>query len=170
MPHGDHNPHHGGVVMMKGDDLHYEVVLDPSGRSHRVVLHRRGAGRAAGLRGVRRRADDQTRPDRRNCRDADRRRGRKLGRPWPARRETGQYDRTSGLFDSSRAVLDRFTVRFPTVKTGSPRPSRSVCRARRVCDRVRAPGPGRARPAPSRPIRTSAWTRWRRARRRSARP
>lgn len=30
-PHGDHAPHHGGVVMMKGD-LHYEVVLDPSGR------------------------------------------------------------------------------------------------------------------------------------------
>jgi hypothetical protein len=29
--HGDHSPHHGGVVMMKGD-LHYEVVLDPSGR------------------------------------------------------------------------------------------------------------------------------------------
>ena len=31
VPHGDHSPHHGGVVMMKGD-LHYEVVLDPSGR------------------------------------------------------------------------------------------------------------------------------------------
>jgi hypothetical protein len=29
--HGDHSPHHGGIVMMKGD-LHYEVVLDPSGR------------------------------------------------------------------------------------------------------------------------------------------
>jgi hypothetical protein len=29
--HGDHSPHHGGVVMMKGD-LHYEVVLDPAGR------------------------------------------------------------------------------------------------------------------------------------------
>jgi hypothetical protein len=29
--HGDHSPHHGGVVMMKGD-LHYEVVLDPTGR------------------------------------------------------------------------------------------------------------------------------------------
>jgi hypothetical protein len=29
--HGDHSPHHGGVVMMKGD-LHYEVVLEPSGR------------------------------------------------------------------------------------------------------------------------------------------
>ena len=36
VPHGDHNPHHGGVVMMKGDDLHYEVVLDPAGRAHRV--------------------------------------------------------------------------------------------------------------------------------------
>jgi hypothetical protein len=31
VPHGDHSPHHGGVVMMKGD-LHYEVVLDPAGR------------------------------------------------------------------------------------------------------------------------------------------
>jgi hypothetical protein len=28
--HGDHSPHHGGVVMMKGD-LHYEVVFDPVG-------------------------------------------------------------------------------------------------------------------------------------------
>jgi hypothetical protein len=31
VPHGDHKPHHGGVVMMKGNDLHYEVVLDKSG-------------------------------------------------------------------------------------------------------------------------------------------
>lgn len=31
MPHGDHNPHHGGIVMMKGD-LHFEVVSDPAGR------------------------------------------------------------------------------------------------------------------------------------------
>jgi hypothetical protein len=31
VPHGDHDPHHGGVVMMRGD-LHYEVVLDPSGK------------------------------------------------------------------------------------------------------------------------------------------
>jgi hypothetical protein len=38
VPHGDHNPHHGGIVMMKGEDLHYEVVLDPSGRSYRVYL------------------------------------------------------------------------------------------------------------------------------------
>jgi hypothetical protein len=36
-PHGDHNPHHGGVVLMKGD-LHYEVVLDPTGRAHRVYF------------------------------------------------------------------------------------------------------------------------------------
>ncbi len=35
-PHGDHSPHHGGVVMMKGD-LHYEIVLDPSGR-HRIYF------------------------------------------------------------------------------------------------------------------------------------
>ena len=38
MPHGDHNPHHGGIVMMKGDDLHYEVVLDPAGRGHHVYF------------------------------------------------------------------------------------------------------------------------------------
>lgn len=30
-PHGDHNPHHGGVVLMYGLDLHYEVVLTPVG-------------------------------------------------------------------------------------------------------------------------------------------
>jgi hypothetical protein len=36
-PHGDHNPHHGGVVMMKGE-LHYEVALDPAGRSHRLFF------------------------------------------------------------------------------------------------------------------------------------
>lgn len=35
-PHGDHNPHHGGVVMMNGD-LHYEVVFDPGGK-HRVYF------------------------------------------------------------------------------------------------------------------------------------
>ena len=38
VPHGDHNPHHGGIVMMKGEDLHYEVVLDPTGRAHRVFF------------------------------------------------------------------------------------------------------------------------------------
>jgi hypothetical protein len=38
VPHGDHTPHHGGVVMMKGDNLHYEVVLDPSGHEHRVYF------------------------------------------------------------------------------------------------------------------------------------
>jgi hypothetical protein len=36
--HGDHSPHHGGVVMMKGEDLHYEVVFDPTGHEHRVYF------------------------------------------------------------------------------------------------------------------------------------
>jgi len=36
MEHGDHNPHHGGVVYMY-DDMHYEVVLDPGGH-HRVYF------------------------------------------------------------------------------------------------------------------------------------
>jgi len=30
-PHGDHSPHHGGIVLMKGA-LHYEVVIDPNGK------------------------------------------------------------------------------------------------------------------------------------------
>ncbi len=30
-PHGDHSPHHGGLVLMKGE-LHYEVVIDPNGK------------------------------------------------------------------------------------------------------------------------------------------
>jgi hypothetical protein len=30
-PHGDHSPHHGGVVLMNGD-VHYEVVMDPAGK------------------------------------------------------------------------------------------------------------------------------------------
>ena len=33
-PHGDHSPHHGGLVMMNGE-VHYEVVFDPQGK-HRV--------------------------------------------------------------------------------------------------------------------------------------
>ena len=33
-PHGDHTPHHNGLVMMNGD-MHYEVVFDKTGR-HRV--------------------------------------------------------------------------------------------------------------------------------------
>ena len=36
--HGDHNPHHGGVVLMKGNDLHYEVVLDAPGRAHHIYF------------------------------------------------------------------------------------------------------------------------------------
>jgi hypothetical protein len=30
--HGDHNPHHGGIVLMYGGDLHYEVVLSADGK------------------------------------------------------------------------------------------------------------------------------------------
>lgn len=30
-PHGDHTPHHGGLVLMNGD-VHYEVVLGADGR------------------------------------------------------------------------------------------------------------------------------------------
>ncbi len=30
-PHGDHSPHHGGLVLMNGD-VHYEVVLGADGR------------------------------------------------------------------------------------------------------------------------------------------
>ena len=33
-PHGDHSPHHGGLVMMNGE-VHYEVVFDGAGK-HRV--------------------------------------------------------------------------------------------------------------------------------------
>jgi hypothetical protein len=38
-PHGDHSPHHGGLVLMNGE-MHYEVVFDPPGK-HRVVVQRR---------------------------------------------------------------------------------------------------------------------------------
>jgi hypothetical protein len=33
-PHGDHSPHHGGMVLMNGE-VHYEVVFDGAGK-HRV--------------------------------------------------------------------------------------------------------------------------------------
>ena len=33
-PHGDHSPHHGGIVLMNGE-MHYEVVFDRAGK-HRV--------------------------------------------------------------------------------------------------------------------------------------
>lgn len=32
-PHGDHSPHHGGMVMMNGD-MHFEVVFDRTGKHH----------------------------------------------------------------------------------------------------------------------------------------
>ena len=35
-PHGDHSPHHGGLVMMNGDN-HYELVFDTAGK-HRVFF------------------------------------------------------------------------------------------------------------------------------------
>jgi hypothetical protein len=35
-PHGNHDPRHGGMVFMKGD-LHFEVVLAPSGM-HRIYF------------------------------------------------------------------------------------------------------------------------------------
>jgi hypothetical protein len=37
VPHGDHNPRHGGVVLMRGD-LHYEVVLDSTGKGYRLYF------------------------------------------------------------------------------------------------------------------------------------
>jgi hypothetical protein len=37
MTHGDHNPRFGGVVLMNGQNLHFEVVLDRAGR-HRVYF------------------------------------------------------------------------------------------------------------------------------------
>lgn len=33
-PHGDHTPHHGGLVLMNGE-THYEVLLDRGGK-HRI--------------------------------------------------------------------------------------------------------------------------------------
>jgi hypothetical protein len=36
VPHGDHNPHYGGIVLMNGD-LHFEVVLGRDG-THRVYF------------------------------------------------------------------------------------------------------------------------------------
>jgi hypothetical protein len=33
-PHGDHSPHHGGLVLMNGE-MHYEVVVDRAGK-HQV--------------------------------------------------------------------------------------------------------------------------------------
>ena len=33
-PHGDHSPHHGGMVLMNGE-MHYEVVFDRAGK-HQV--------------------------------------------------------------------------------------------------------------------------------------
>jgi hypothetical protein len=32
-PHGDHSPHHNGMVLMNGD-MHYEVVFDRNGKHH----------------------------------------------------------------------------------------------------------------------------------------
>ena len=46
-PHGDHSPHHGGMVLMNGE-MHYEVVFDRGGQAPRLV-QRRGARRSAGV-------------------------------------------------------------------------------------------------------------------------
>jgi hypothetical protein len=38
-PHGDHSPHHGGIVMMNGE-MHYEVVFRSGGQASRLVQQR----------------------------------------------------------------------------------------------------------------------------------
>ena len=59
-PHGDHTPHHGGLVLMIGD-IHYEVVLGADGR-HQVWFSdaMRNELPASVVRGV---ALEVTRPD-----------------------------------------------------------------------------------------------------------
>ena len=83
-PHGDHSPHHGGMVLMNGE-MHYEVVFDRGGK-HRVwfsdaVREDLPASIASNVAMVVTPTDGR----RRNAGADDRRQRRELGRRRPAR-------------------------------------------------------------------------------------
>ena len=114
------------------------------------VLHGRGPGRTAGIRGSPTSSLTLKRPsasDERIAMQIDDAGESWVGR-WPAGRRSGVYDRTSWLFDSSRAVLDRFTIQFPTVRPSPPSAVAVFRSARRVCDRCGRQGPAAPVPAP----------------------